>query len=112
MDDAGATHPADAFEIRTVMQERIDQRASRSSCSRVHHHPGRFIDNDTIVIFVEDTQRQLFGFQRALLGRQTLDLHEIIDFYPHTRLRSVAVERNFACDNEPLYFGSAEPVGL
>ena len=67
MDDARATFASDAREGLSAMgDEGVDQRAIGIAGCRVHHHAGRLVDDDEILVFEDDREVHRLAFR---LGR-------------------------------------------
>jgi hypothetical protein len=65
MNNAWAQFTADARKISEAVEQRVDQRAPisrvvRCPRSRMHHHAGRLVDYDQIVIFIDNVERDIF----------------------------------------------------
>ena len=70
MDDARATFASDAREGHSTMgDEGVDQCAIRIAGSGVHHHAGRLVDDDEILVFEDDREVHRLAFW---LGRHRL----------------------------------------
>jgi hypothetical protein len=57
----------------TAAEESIHQRSAWVTGTGVDGHAGRLVDGDYVLVFVEDVQRNGFGF--GAQGRATLNLH-------------------------------------
>ena len=57
----GRSAPPMPLRPADVMQQRVDERAARVPGRRVHDHARRLVDDDEVVVFVEDRERQRFG---------------------------------------------------
>ncbi len=71
MDDAGAEDVAALGERLAAAEERVDERAFVIAGAGVDDHAGGLVDGDDVVVFVEDVERDGFGFGadgRARLG--------------------------------------------
>ena len=44
------------------MQQCVDERAVAVPCPCVYDHAGRLIDHDDVRVFIQDFERQIFGF--------------------------------------------------
>jgi len=104
VDDAGATHAADARERRTAMvKQRVDERAGPVARARMDDETDRFVDHDQIVVLVKDRQVDRLGFR---FSRSWLRHAEADDGARHQlRLRLVhrlAVDMNFTGANQRL----------
>ena len=75
--DTRSQFPADALQVRAVRQNRIDQRPRRIPCSRMHHHPRRFVHDEDVAIFIYDIQWQRFRLDRNRLRRRNTHRHHI-----------------------------------
>ena len=94
--DAGTQRIGGLRERLAAAEERVDERAGDCARASVHDHAGGFVDGDDVVVFVEDLERNRFGFgtdgrafgdfesdffaaakvQRAFLGGVAIDLDE------------------------------------
>ena len=63
MDDTGARHIDD---IRHMVQQGIEQRTVGMPGSRMHHQPGRLVDDQQVLVFVDDIQCNVLGQPFAL----------------------------------------------
>jgi hypothetical protein len=57
----------------TAAEESIHQRSAGVTSTGVDGHAGRFVNGDYVVVFVEDVERNGFGF--GAQGRATLNLY-------------------------------------
>jgi len=57
VNDAGALFAADAGEVFAMVEQGIDERSGGIPCCRVDDHSGGFVENDKVVVFVENFQR-------------------------------------------------------
>ncbi len=63
MHDARPLDAANAGEAFAAMGDQsVDERSRGVAGCRVHDEPGRLIDDDEIVVFVDDVKRQAFAF--------------------------------------------------
>jgi hypothetical protein len=62
MNDAGAERVATLRERLTAAEQRVDESAAKISGSGVDDHSGGFVDGDDVIVFVEDVERDGFGF--------------------------------------------------
>src|SRR5438132_3368567 len=60
---AGSKFASNTAQVFNVMQQGIDKRPRLNACARMHHHAGRFIDHNEMIIFKEDLERDIFGCQ-------------------------------------------------
>lgn len=67
-------------------QQRIDQRFVRAARRRMHHHAGRFIDDDKVVIFINHIQRNILRLDAAIDRRRQGEADRIIAFDPIRRV--------------------------
>jgi hypothetical protein len=76
MNDARTLFPADSRQRDAVVEQRVNQGVLAMTSSRMNDKPGRFIDDDEIIVFEENLKRdrfwQGFDFLRRRLGE--LDL--------------------------------------
>ena len=59
MHNAGALHPADACQIGTVKEQRVDECTVRMARSRVNDQASRLVDNNDPRVLVHDRQRDI-----------------------------------------------------
>ncbi len=74
MHDARAQLAADAAEVDTVMEQRVDERAPGMPRRRMHDEAGGLVDHDQVRVLVEHDQRDGLGGEahRHGLGREGL----------------------------------------
>ena len=58
MDNAGTRHVDD---VRHVVQQSVEQGAIGVPGSRVHHQSSRFVDDQDLLVFVDDIQRDILS---------------------------------------------------
>jgi hypothetical protein len=51
-----------------MSEQCIDQSSGTVADRRMHDHAGGFIDDDDVVIFIHDVERDLFGLGRHIVG--------------------------------------------
>ena len=58
------------------MHQCIDQCPGVAASTGMHHHAGRFIDRDHVIILIKDFERQIlwFGVERCKISRLYLNL--------------------------------------
>jgi hypothetical protein len=54
---------ADAAQVSDMMKKRINQRSRLNACSRMNHHPSRFVDDQQIFILEKNAQPYIFGLE-------------------------------------------------
>ena len=64
VDDPRAQLAADAAQVAHVREQRVHQRPRLVPRRRVHHQPGRLVDDDQPAILVDDRQRHRLGRDR------------------------------------------------
>src|SRR5256885_12153685 len=62
MNDAGPQRVTALRERLAAAEKRVDERAARVPCSGVDRHASGLVNNDEVVVFVEDVERDGFGF--------------------------------------------------
>ena len=73
VDDPRPFDAADAGKTVSAMRdERVDQRPAAVSSARMHHKPGRLVDDDDVCIFVEDFERDILRLRLCGRGRRNL----------------------------------------
>jgi len=102
MNDTRAPLPSYPLEIRTVMEEGVDQSPPGYSRSRMHYHARGFIHHDEISVFVEDLERERLGHQRRLPWRNPLNLDQVVGFESNARLCPSAIEPHLSGDDHLL----------
>ena len=74
VDDAGPTLAANSRQRIAAMKEQcVDQRATRCTGRRVHHHPRRLVDHDQVAILPDHLERNILRQSRHIIGRVKLD---------------------------------------
>jgi len=74
MDNSGPRDPANATKAaRAMMEQRIDQGVFGVARRRMDDQPGRFVQGQEVVIFVEDFQRNVFRLGYGGLGLRPVD---------------------------------------
>ena len=67
VDNAGTLFTADTCQAFAAMvDQRIDQRPVRVARRRVCDHPRRFVDDDDVIIFEKDIQRDILRLRSGL----------------------------------------------
>jgi hypothetical protein len=61
MDNTRASPVANPFKIRTVREQRIHKGPAIVSSPRMNHKPGRFVQNDYILVFVQNRKGDRLG---------------------------------------------------
>ena len=100
VNDARPQLAADGPDGRTVIQQGIDQSAGRMAGGRVNDHPGRLVEDDHIVIFVENIQGQRLRFHHRVSRRRYMTGDLIPRLQPVTRFFRQVVDRNLAVLNQ------------
>ena len=109
MDDAGTQGIGGLRERLTAAEERVDERAGDCAGAGMDGHAGGFVDGDDVVVFVEDIERNGFGFGAD--GRALGDFET--DFFAAVKmerafLRGVAIDLDEAGHDQFLDAGAAE----
>ena len=67
----GRKSPFTEDSVSEVMQQRIHQRSRVVPRAGMHHHSGGLVHDNHIRVFIQDLERQFFGFglQRRQIGR-------------------------------------------
>jgi len=79
----------------------------------VDEHAGRFVNDDYIVVFENNVERDIFGPHCALARQIQLDLNKIVHTHPVTDIFKFAVDLAFQIFNNiaQIHFAEAgEPV--
>ena len=58
-------------------EQGVHQRAARMSRRRMHHKPGRLVDNDDVVVLIDDIERDLLAFRLGVGRLRHLDYDRI-----------------------------------
>jgi len=74
---AGAEGVATLGESLAAAEESVDQGAARGAGAGVHGHSGGFVDGDDVGVFIEDVERNGFGFGAQRRARLNLDLNAL-----------------------------------
>ena len=78
MDDAGPHHAADARQRGAAMgDQRVDQRACVVAGGRMHHHADRLVDDDQVLVFKDDIERDRLAAGLGRSGRRHVDPHAL-----------------------------------
>jgi len=91
MDNAGPEFTADAAQVLDVMEQRIDERPSRMSRTRVNDHAGRLVEDDDISILEHDPDWKRLWFRDGGSGRWYLNV--VLLAGAHDRARSQRGDR-------------------
>ena len=68
--DSGPSHSSDAGEACAAMgNQRIDERSRFMSGRRMHHEPGRLVDDEQIFVLEDNFERDVFAQRRRIGGR-------------------------------------------
>lgn len=103
MDDARAGDPADAAELATaVMEQRIDECAFGMSGRGVNHHPGRFVEDEQVIVLEENVQRDGLGRGGGRFGFGPVDGNALAGARGMGRLDGVSVDPDMTAGDEPL----------
>jgi hypothetical protein len=102
MNDPWASLPPYPLEIRTVMEDGVDQSAPGTSRSRMDDHPRGFIHHDEIFVFVQDLERERLGHQRCLPRRKPLNLDQVAGLESNAGLRPSAIKPHLSGDDHLL----------
>ena len=100
VNDARPQLAADGPDGRTVIQQGIDQSAGRVAGGRVNNHPGRLVEDDQVIIFVEYIQGQRLRFHHRVSWRRYTTGDLILRLQPVTGLFRQAIDRNLAVLNQ------------
>ena len=58
------------FKRGRVLQQGIEQRARPIAAAGVHHQPGRFVNDDQVLVLVNDIESDLLSNRRCVDGRR------------------------------------------
>jgi hypothetical protein len=71
------------------------------SGGRMHHHAGRFVDDDHVAVLVHNRQRQRFGLQTGLDRLRNVESNLLADLDQLVRLAGPV------CDSRPTVLDEA-----
>ena len=78
-----------------MIGEGIDERAVVVTESRVHHHAGRLVDDDEVIVLVHDVERDVLGDNLEIAGRTgQQDGNDIVGVYAVVRLLRLPVHKD------------------
>ena len=72
MNNAGPVRAPD-LQFRFVKEQSVDQCSRGITRPWVHHEPGRFVQDDDVIVFVQDVQRDVLGGEGGLFDFWQLD---------------------------------------
>ena len=109
VDDAGTQWIAGLRKRLAAAEERVDERAGNCAGAGMDGHAGGFVDGDDVVVFVENIERNRFGFGAD--GRAFGDFES--DFFATVKmqrafLRGVAIDLDEAGHDQFLDASAAE----
>lgn len=107
VDDAGPVGCAgvilhQAGQIRVAGQQGIDQGAAGMPLRRVNDHPGRLVDDDQIVIFVNNVERRRLRLESSGFGRGQVNGDDIAGLEGSTGSSRLAGDQDLALANQFL----------
>jgi hypothetical protein len=102
MHDPRSLLAPDPAEIVDVMEKRIDERSARMSGGRMHHHAGRLVDDDEILVLVEDGQRERLRARRRIDRLGELDADGLAGLHELIGLRFAAGDADQPFPDQPL----------
>ena len=108
MNDAGPQRVTALRKRLAAAEKRVDERAARVPCSGVNGHTGGLVDDDEVVVFVEDVERDgfSFSFERCAWFRLNGDALAATEFL--ARLGRLAIDENEAGIDEFLDAGAGK----
>ncbi len=74
-----------------MREERVDQGVLRIARAGMHHHSGRLVDHEQIIVFEQDRERDRFRLRLDLGRRWNFDLNDIIRAHRLTGARLPAI---------------------
>src|ERR1043165_1094738 len=90
-----------------VIHQCIEQRTTSSHWRRMHHHRWRLIDDDNIIVFENNIERNIFRTYRTELWLWNKDFNNIATFDLVSRLRfDPIVDKDRAGIDRFSYFGT------
>lgn len=114
VDDTGPPDAADTLQaVATMEDQRVDQRTGQVSRRRMHHHAGRFVDHDQMVVFKNDVKRDVLAMRYRVYRCRYRQAENVVRFDPVGGLgyrRARFGERQIAVLDKPLEI-RARPVG-
>ena len=104
VDDAGAQRGVDAGENIAVMKQGVDERAGVIAVRRVCHHACGFVDDEELVVFVDDFERDVLrdGFGPGRTGKS--DVKNFARCNGVTWFHAAAVDEHQPCFDSLLDF--------
>ena len=105
MHDSGPFHSSDSGEACAAMgEERIDERPRFMSGGRMHHEPGRLVDDEQILVLEDDFEWNLFAQRRGIGGRGKAQPGGLARAEQQTRVfHRSAVDGSMASFDQPLH---------
>jgi len=95
-------------ERLSAAEERVDQRAMRIPCPGMDAHAGGFVDDEQVIVFVEDIERNGFGFRAKRRALACLDKDPLITSQFVRRLGGRAIHQNQTVLKKLLDSGAGE----
>jgi hypothetical protein len=111
VDDPWSNLAADGREVRTAVQERVDECPGDQRAGRVHHHPGRLVDDDDVVVLVEDVQRKGLGDGAGRARRPRRQVEQVALVQLARGFGAGAVDEHGALLDQPLQLRAGD-LGL
>ena len=107
--NARARHAADAFEVGAMVQDGVHERAGVVSRRGVDDETGGFVENEDVVIFEEDVQRDVLRLRLCRYGRRNRDVERVRLLHLLAGLQhDLAVDLHKSRFDEPLETGTGE----
>lgn len=86
----------------------MDQRARLVAGCRMHHHAGRFVDDEQIAVLIDDLERDRLGRCNRGISLRNLELDNVSGRDAIRGIGSLAVDPNQAAFDEPRRGGPAQ----
>ena len=100
--DAGPARSPDAGDRRRVSESRRGQCPGGIAGTGMHDHTGRLVDDEDLLVFEEDGERDRLRQQIVGRGRQDVDLDRLAAVQPMRRLRRGAVDGDVLAGDQVL----------
>ena len=108
MNDAGAKGVAGLRERLAAAEEGVDERAGGVAGAGVDGHAGGLVDGDDVVVFVENVERNGFGFGAERRARLRIDGDFFAAVEAVRAFGGLAVDEDEAAVDEFFHAGAAE----
>ena len=83
------------------MEQSVDESAREPACCRVNAEAGRFVENEKMLVFKENFQRDGFRQYLAVFGRRQANANKVARFGDVSGLDAAFADGDAAFVNEP-----------